>query len=121
MATKLMSHQATIFSVPDVRKALDFYRDQMGFNLEFAWEDPPSYAVLQRDDSVTFHLSQNPDPQTARGLAYVFVYDPDALYHEFIQKGIDIPVPPADQDYGMRDFDVADPWGNRITFGKGLS
>jgi catechol 2,3-dioxygenase-like lactoylglutathione lyase family enzyme len=79
MAKKLMSHQATIFSVPDVGKAIEFYRDKMGFSLEFAWEEPPSYAVLQRDDAVNLHLSQSPNFENFRGLAYVFVHAVDEL------------------------------------------
>jgi hypothetical protein len=28
--------------------------------------------------------------------------------------------PPGDRPYGMRDFDVDDPDGNRLTFGMGI-
>ncbi len=116
---KLLSHHATIFSVPDIEQALSFYRDKLGFSVEFLWQDPPSYAVLQRDEAVKLHLSQSENTVSGHGMAYVFVHDIDALHEEFRKKGLPVGDAPIKADYGMRDFDLADPWGNRLTFGMG--
>jgi len=116
---KLLSHHATIFAVPDMEKALDFYRDKLGFSVEFLWQDPPTYAVLQRDESVQLHLSKSEQAIPVGGMAYVFVHDIDRLHKEFREKGLSVGDTPIDTDYGMRDFDLTDPWGNRITFGTG--
>ncbi|HVH80129.1 MAG TPA: VOC family protein, partial [Stellaceae bacterium] len=51
------------------------------------------------------------------GALCVFVDDVDALHAEFATRGARIVAPPQDYDYGMRDFDVADLDGNRVTFG----
>jgi uncharacterized glyoxalase superfamily protein PhnB len=41
----------------------------------------------------------------------------DSLYADVIARGADIPKPPQDYDYGMRDFLLYDPDGNQLTFG----
>jgi uncharacterized glyoxalase superfamily protein PhnB len=41
------------------------------------------------------------------------------VYSELKENGVEHIPKPEDQDYGMRDFEVVDPWGNRLTFGKG--
>ena len=46
-----------------------------------------------------------------------FIKDVDALHAELIARGAKVLKPPQDYDYGMRDFDVADPDGNQLTFG----
>lgn len=51
-------------------------------------------------------------------MLYIFCHDVDAMYDELKKNGIEQLSEPEDQDYGMRDFEVVDPWGNRITFGK---
>ena len=47
----------------------------------------------------------------------IFVQDVDATHAELATTGANIAKPPQTYDYGMRDFDIHDPDGNRITFG----
>ncbi len=113
----LFFHAAPIFAVPDVRAAAEFYRDNLGFTIEFLWEDPPSYGVLRRGEGVSIHLVSQPSPRPS--FLYVFVHDVDLIYAEWAAKEVEIIHPIGDRDYGMRDFDVQDPWGNRLTIGQG--
>jgi uncharacterized glyoxalase superfamily protein PhnB len=50
----------------------------------------------------------------------VFVDDVDALHADLAARGANVLKPPQDYAYGMRDFDVADPDGNQLTFGMSL-
>jgi uncharacterized glyoxalase superfamily protein PhnB len=47
----------------------------------------------------------------------IFVADVDAIYEEFKARGARIVKPPADDPYGMRDFDLLDLDGNQLCFG----
>lgn len=117
---ELFSHAATVFHVTDMQQSLDFYQNALGFEATFTWEDPVSYAVLKRGD-ISIHLSKAENSSTPKGNSlYVFVHDVDAVYDEFIARGASIENPPKTYEYGMRDFDVIDPDGYQLTFGKGV-
>ena len=116
------SHAATILAVKNVAETAAFYRDQLGFEINFTWENPPSYAVLNSGD-VNIHLSQRRDgtkPSTQHTAIYIFVHDVDALYKAYLTRKIEIAEEIATHDYGMRDFTIRDPEGYLITFGKGV-
>ncbi|GAA0730518.1 VOC family protein [Sphingomonas japonica] len=49
---------------------------------------------------------------------YVAVDDPDALHTRLAAAGTTIATPPADTDYGSRDFSARDPEGNLWNFGS---
>ncbi len=119
MSQEQFSHAAPIFAVPNVQKAAEYYRDKLGFSIEFLWEEPPTYGVLRRGEGVSIHLSLNGE-EKRRSALYVFVYDVDTLHEELQDNEVTIVLPIDDRDYRMRDFEIEDPWGNRITFGKGI-
>lgn len=111
------SHASPIFPVVNVQETAVFFRDQLGFTIEFSWEAPPSYIVLSRG-SVGLHLTTwEQADQPTPSLLYVFVHDVDAYYQELLSRNTPVKVPPENQAYGMRDFDVEVPGGHRITFG----
>ncbi|MEM7513019.1 MAG: VOC family protein [Bacteroidota bacterium] len=118
---ELFSHAATVLSVKDVEASLAFYRDKLGFEITFTWEEPASYAVLKRGE-VSIHLtsSLNPPVQGDHTALYVFVYDIEALYKDYLAREVPIDTHLNTRDYGMKDFDVLDPDGYRICFGQGV-
>ncbi len=110
---------AAIFTVADVTRALSVYVGRLGFVEQFRVGEPPSYAIIDRDN-VSLHLmagERAPD-NVGRSAIYVFVDNADGLHAEFIARACPIEEPPADYDYGMREFSLRDPDGNRITFGQ---
>ncbi len=116
------SHAATIVPVADVAQSAAFYRDKLGFSIEFTWQQPPTYAVLRGGEQVSLHLSQSDQNQQGPGkgvAVYVFVHDPDQLYAQYKLAGAPITTPIGNRDYHMRDFDVTDPDGNVLCFGCG--
>ncbi|MEQ9401965.1 MAG: glyoxalase superfamily protein [Cyclobacteriaceae bacterium] len=121
---KLFSHSSPIFPVDDPLKTAEYYRDVLGFDINFKWEDPPTYIVINRDDAVGIHLVKNEGdftPPVNHASLFIFVHDVDAVYQEYQQSGAEITRTIDNRDYGMRDFDVRDPNGFILVFGKHLS
>jgi catechol 2,3-dioxygenase-like lactoylglutathione lyase family enzyme len=114
-----MMHASTaVFAVRDIPTSLAYYRDRLGFDIAFEYGDPPSYAGVC-SGKVTLHLipaSRTPR-QPGHGAVAIDVDDVDALHAELVKRGGKVLRAPADQDYGMRTFDVADPDGNMLFFG----
>ncbi len=117
-----ISHLAPILPVRDMDKALDFYK-RLGFKEGFLWQEPVTYAVLNVGENVAVHLSlldQKHRNSMVKSIIYLFVHDVDAMYQRCLDEQIAIHVELADRDYRMRDFEILDPDGNLLTFGKGL-
>lgn len=105
-----------------MKRSIEFYRDKLGFNVTFTWNDPIDYAALKRGD-VGIHLTKSDKEVAPPGhhtSIFIFVHDADAVYDEFIDREVVIENPIGDRDYRMRDFDLRDPDGYILTFGKGL-
>jgi len=109
---------ATVFTVSDLAASLAYYRDKLGFDVTFQYGEPTFYACLCRDEvSVHLRAARDPDWIAGHGALCVFVEDVDTVHGELASRGAQVVAPPRDYAYGMRDFDVADLDGNRITFG----
>ena len=118
-----VSHAATVFPVANVRESIDYYRDVLGFEINFEWEDPVTYAVLKKGEGVSIHFVQQADdfkPSKEHTAVYIFCHDVDAVYEECKKNGANITTDIGDRDYGMRDFDITDPNGYRISYSMGL-
>jgi catechol 2,3-dioxygenase-like lactoylglutathione lyase family enzyme len=112
-----IDHAAPVFHVSDVEASIVFYRDVLGFAEDFRFG---GYVGLKLD-SFSLHLSQS-DGQgrpVGGGTVYVFCDRIDDYFAARVAgKVMDIPQPPANQSYGMRDFIVRDPDGNQLNFGQ---
>lgn len=121
--SSLFSHAATVLPVHDVDASIAFYRDQLGFQLTFTWKEAPTeYAVLKAGNDVSLHLTLRRDgltPSPDHTILHVFVHDVDQLYQAYQQREVPIVTPIGDREYNMRDFDIKDPDGHIICFGKG--
>jgi len=109
--------------VDDVTAAAEHYRDALGFEIDFVWGEPPVYAGVSRDDAVIhFSLSQpggrrNSVAAAGHGNgvdALIVVSDLDELFAELKERGARLLSEPADQPYGMREFQVEDLNGYRL-------
>ena len=113
----MMNASTTVFTVRDIQASLAYYRDKLGFDIAFDYGDPISYAGVC-SGKVTLHLipaSRTPR-QPGHGAVAIDVDDVDALHADLVQRGAKVLKPPADYDYGLRDFDVADLDGNMLFF-----
>jgi catechol 2,3-dioxygenase-like lactoylglutathione lyase family enzyme len=118
----MMVGAAAVFTVRDIAASRDYFRDVHGFDITFEWGTPLYYVCMCRDE-VQMHLSSATGGKRQPGQSglCVFVRDVDAVYEELKARGATIPKPPETWPYGMRDFDVIDLDGNRITYGMGVN
>lgn len=115
------------FVVSDVAASISFYRDKLGFSLAFAEPaDAPFFGIIYRDGAQVFLKSEEgvaPIPNSRRHAhlrwdAYVYSPDPDALYADFLGRGAPFSQPLRDTHDGLRGFEVTDPDGFVIFFGR---
>jgi catechol 2,3-dioxygenase-like lactoylglutathione lyase family enzyme len=119
------------FIVSDVDRTIAFYRDKLGF--ETRWQQPdrnPFSAIVGRDGAQIFIKSEKgieplPNPRRhphMRWDAFVYAPDPDALAAEFADHFPDgaaaFSVPLKDTNDGLRGFEIRDPDGYVLFFGR---
>jgi catechol 2,3-dioxygenase-like lactoylglutathione lyase family enzyme len=114
----MMHNSVPIMTVRDIQQSLEYYRDKLGFDLAFEYGKPTYYAGVCSGE-VQLHLvaGHRTTRQPGNGAVSIFVDDVDALHAELQKRGARILKAPANYDYGLRDFDVADLDGNMIFFG----
>ena len=117
----MMRGSTTIFTVKDVAASLDYYRDCVGFDAAFEYGAPIFYAGLCSGE-VSLHLVSAAQAPRPPGHAAVSIYvdDVDTVHADLVQRGAKILNAPRDQDYGLRDFAIADIDGNMIFFATEL-
>jgi catechol 2,3-dioxygenase-like lactoylglutathione lyase family enzyme len=110
--------QFPTLAVIDVREAVDFYVNKLGFTPGFTWDEPPTIAGV-RLDQVEVHLRKG--KPTPEGIAVSFlVGDADEMYRLHRANGVTITTPPADRPYHLRDYRVRDLYGYELAFGHYL-
>src|SRR6516162_8461878 len=115
------------FIVSDVDRTIAFYRDKLGFETTFQQpERNPFFAIICRAGAHLFvksHGSVAPVPNHTRHPwlrwdAFVYAPDPDALAAEFADHGAAFSAPLADTPDGLRGFEITDPDGYVLFFGR---
>lgn len=112
-----------ILFVRDVPASAAFFRDKLGFQIDFLHGEPPFYGSVSRGGAC-LHLrcvhAPNFSELAAREvsliLATIEVSDVQALFEEFKERNVDFAQTPTKQDWGGTDFHVRDPDGNVISF-----
>jgi len=119
------------FIVSSVEQTIAFYRDRLGFETRFQQPDrDPFFAILGRDGAQIFIKSEKdvmpvPNSKRHRHLrldAFVYAPDPDALAAEFAERfagsGPGFSAPLKDTHDGLRGFEISDPDGYVLFFGR---
>jgi catechol 2,3-dioxygenase-like lactoylglutathione lyase family enzyme len=114
------------FLVRDVTAAISFYRDMLGFNIDYRHPDTdPFFAIVRHDSAIIFVKSVGVDPVPNRTRhpwagwdAYVSVPDPDGLAAEVASRGVTFLKPLEDTSDGLRGFEVKDADGYVLFFGR---
>lgn len=122
---------APFFIVDDLQASLAFYHSKLGFEISYTGgakgDGEDFYGGVQRDGvmimlkAITSEIHPQPNHsrhEWARWDAYVFTPDPDALYAEYVAKGVPMHRPLADSEDGLRAFEVIDNSGYVICFAR---
>ena len=119
-----------LFIVRSVPATLEFYRDKLGFEITFQGPEPNDifFGIVQRGRSMFMFKSIDVEPVPnytrdighgiARWDAYVYVPDPDALFGEFVSRGVEFSIPLHDNDDNLRGFELKDADGYGLFFGR---
>jgi catechol 2,3-dioxygenase-like lactoylglutathione lyase family enzyme len=123
------------FTVPDVVRTAEYYRDVLGFRIAGYWsrrrvtldaDPPPVFGIVSRDD-VYLYFSRADQTHVRRATAdgaldaYVNVDGVDALAAELRSRGADILDGPEDRVYSQRELVVRDCNGFVLAFGEDTS
>jgi catechol 2,3-dioxygenase-like lactoylglutathione lyase family enzyme len=109
--------------VADVRASAQFYRDTLGFAIDFLHGAPPFYGSISRDGAC-LHLKFVHEPLIAPGLhdrdglimVFVEVDNVKALFAEYVAADATFALRLQKEAWGGQDFIVRDPDGNMICF-----
>ena len=101
--------------VADVRSAVDYYVEKLGFEPGFTWGEPPSIAGVNLGDVQLFLRQGTPSP--AGYVVQFVVDDADALFEFQRANGVAVVEEPDDREYGIRDYLVKDLHGHHLGFG----
>src|SRR5262245_37647369 len=111
-----------ILFVRDVPASAEFFREKLGFEIDFLHGAPPFYGSVSRGQ-VCLHLRFVHRPNFAELaarevsliLATVEVSDVQGLFEEFKKRDVEFAQTPTKQPWGGTDFHVRDPDGNVIS------
>ena len=114
-----------VLPVADVTRAARYFRDVLGFEIDFIAGEPPSYARVKHvpptgeGEAVYLRLWQVNvrDARPWRGEIVIHVgHDIDGLYAAYVKRGVDIVEPPTSQPWGLRELAVREPDGHVLRF-----
>ena len=123
------------FTVPDVVRTAEYYRDVLGFEITGYWNGeragletnpPPVFGIVRRDRiQVFFNRADAASVRTGRAEdaydAYLRVSGVNALFEELRARGAEIVEGPEDRIYGQRELVVRDCNGLVLAFGESMA
>ena len=123
------------FTVPDVVRAAEYYRDVLGFEIAGYWEGesvhvapdrPAVFGIVSRDRvRLFFNRANSAAVRTGRADgaydAYIHVTGVDALAAELRARGADILEGPEDTPYRQRELVIRDCNGLILAFAEDIS
>jgi uncharacterized glyoxalase superfamily protein PhnB len=113
------------FLVDDLDRAIAYYRDRLGFELEFTYES--LYASVSRD-GFAIHLKHGPPDRARRTQdehehldAYISVSGIRDLFSELQTRGADVIRPLEERPWACLDFYIEDPDGHVLCFSEQIA
>jgi uncharacterized glyoxalase superfamily protein PhnB len=111
----------------DAKAAIRTLTEAFGFRQVSLYENEDGHVVhaeLSYGDGMVMLGTKGRDGVFAKAMAdagpvgvYVVVDDPDAHHARAVEHGVEVLMPPTDQDYGSRDYMARDAEGNVWSFG----
>jgi uncharacterized glyoxalase superfamily protein PhnB len=118
-----------VLQVEDVAAAVGYYRDVLGFEVDFVFGEPPVHARVsagdrERGTAVRLRLVPSEGGGARRDRGYVWTHvgkDLDGLFAKYRAAGAEIVSEPADKPWGLREFRLRDPDGHLHCFAAELA
>jgi RimJ/RimL family protein N-acetyltransferase/uncharacterized glyoxalase superfamily protein PhnB len=113
-----------ILEVADVAAAVAFYRDRLGFAVDYVFGEPASHAGVSRSawstQGIKLQLTQHAAATSMSAGALYITAAPglDRLHEEYARNGVTIIEALAVQPWGRREFTIRDPDGHLLRFGE---
>ena len=116
-----------VLPVADAARAARYFRDVLGFEIDFIAGEPPSYARVKKGDDrrhgdpVYIRLWQcTGAPVSGRAWKGEIVIhvglDVDGLHDAYARRGVTIVEPLVSQPWGLREFAIREPDGHVLRF-----
>lgn len=124
MSTGFLQSIVPQFTVLDVVRTAEYYRDVWGFRITGYWRDPPVFAIVERDGIELFFNQARPGTTLRTGRVeggydvYLHVRDLDALARGLAERGAEILEGPILREYGQRELVVRDCNGLVLALGE---
>ncbi len=119
------------FIITDLERSLTHYVDKLAFECRHrAPEEDPFFALVGRAEAQIMLKVTAPGVQPTPNRfvhewapwdTFIHVADPDALATEFADRGLAVQGGAVDREDGLRGFEVSDPDGYVIYFGRPIS
>jgi len=117
-----------VLFVLDVKASAEFFRDRLGFAIDFLHGQPPFYGSVSRGGA-RIHLKFVHEPVLAVGpqdreefiTVFIEVDDVEALFAEYNNAGVTLAQKLQTEAWGGRDFVVVGPDGNNLCFAQLLT
>jgi catechol 2,3-dioxygenase-like lactoylglutathione lyase family enzyme len=113
----MIKSSTAVFAVTDVVQSVAFYRDVLGFQERWLWENPPTFGCIGMGKAEVF-LCRQPDHEgRVEGLMHFFEADDvEALHALHRSKGAPIISPLENKPWGIREYAVRDINGYHLRF-----
>jgi predicted enzyme related to lactoylglutathione lyase len=113
-----------VFLVDDIDATCEYYERVLGFQTGFTHGDPPYFACVSRNNALINLNKADPggtqsSSRKSGADAYLLVSQLDEVYEEMRRYGATIVSEPRTFDYGMREFQIEDCNGFRLTLAEG--
>jgi catechol 2,3-dioxygenase-like lactoylglutathione lyase family enzyme len=112
-----------VLLVRDVASSANFFKEKLGFQIDFLHGVPPFYGAVSRDGAC-LHMRCVQEPRFAQAAAdeeslisvFIEVSNVQALFEEFKERKVEFAQKLTKQAWGGTDFHIRDPDGNVICF-----
>ena len=123
-----LNYIAPFFIVTNLKTSVSFYTDKLGFEIRYIGpDDDPFWAIVGRDNISIMLKAIVPDikPVPNHTLhhwapwdAYISTTEPDGLFEEYRSNGVAFSKPVHDNSDDLRGFEIEDPDGYVLFFGR---
>ena len=111
-----------ILGTRDIQAAIEFYTQQLGFELAFKDSANPTNYVGFRRDAVELHMQFQFEHEMATIRLRFLIEDPDSLFNVYRQRNVACtPNGVRDTPWGTREFSLYDLDRNALTFYRHLT